>query len=171
MTGGQGCSGDSNPNFTHPHCPGMSDDEYRTEFSMFSIIASPLIVATDVRNMTDIMKDILLNDEVIAINQVNDFPAGDIVSNLTVNCDMNVSNACQVWSRQVASNSYGIVLYNSGEQSYDITVEFTQIDASWENKDIELRDLWKHQTMGYWVDKYTNNIPPHSVQFLKATQQ
>ncbi len=25
MTGGQGCSGDKNPNVTHPHCPGIKN--------------------------------------------------------------------------------------------------------------------------------------------------
>ena len=40
------------------HCPGQTDAEYRTEFSMWSIAASSLIVATDIRNMTDIMKEV-----------------------------------------------------------------------------------------------------------------
>ena len=43
--------------------------EYRTEFSLWSLGASSLIVATDVRNMTDIMKEVLLNTEIIAVNQ------------------------------------------------------------------------------------------------------
>lgn len=51
------------------HCPEQTDTEYRTEFSLWSLGASSLIVATDVRNMTDIMKEVLLNAEVIAVNQ------------------------------------------------------------------------------------------------------
>ena len=53
-TGGQGCS-DDKPLI---HCPGQTDTEYRTEFSMWCIIGSSLIVATDIRNMTDIMKEV-----------------------------------------------------------------------------------------------------------------
>ena len=53
-TGGQGCS-DYKP---LEHCPGQTDVEYRTEFSMWCIIGSSLIVATDIRNMTDIMKEV-----------------------------------------------------------------------------------------------------------------
>ena len=52
--GGQGCS-DDKPLI---HCPGQTDTEYRTEFSMWCIIGSSLIVATDIRNMTDIMKEV-----------------------------------------------------------------------------------------------------------------
>lgn len=40
------------------HCPGQTDAEYRTEFSIWSITASNLLVATDIRNMTDIMKEV-----------------------------------------------------------------------------------------------------------------
>eukprot|EP01084_Bolivina_argentea_P069793 126930_1 len=172
MTGGQGCKGDSNANYTHDHCPGMSDIEYMTEFSMWAIIASPLIVATDVRNMTDIMNKVLLNGEIIGVNQVNNYPAGDMLKNMTTNCDKNVSKACQVWMRQIESNSVAIVLYNSGDEEHNITVHLNEIPKmKWSGKDIELRDLWEHKVMGYWVNKYTNTIPAHGVQFLTATQQ
>ena len=36
----------------------MTDTEYRTEFAMWCIMGSSLIVATDIRNMTDIMKEV-----------------------------------------------------------------------------------------------------------------
>ena len=54
MTGGQGCE----DNAPLKHCPGMTDTEYRTEFAMWCIMGSSLIVATDIRNMTDIMKEV-----------------------------------------------------------------------------------------------------------------
>ena len=75
MTGGAGCD-----DFSMSHCPGQTDIEYKTEFSIWcdlssvlivqctllsmycrSITASPLLVSTDIRNMTSIMKEILLN--------------------------------------------------------------------------------------------------------------
>ena len=54
MTGGQGCA-DNTPMI---HCPGMTDTEYITEFTMWCIMGSSLIVSTDIRNMTDIMKKV-----------------------------------------------------------------------------------------------------------------
>ena len=65
MTGGQGCQdqgtgGSSDKghwNWTTPkHCPGMTDAEYRTEASMYAVVASPMMVGTDIRLMTPIMK-------------------------------------------------------------------------------------------------------------------
>ena len=53
-TGGEGCA-DNKP---FEHCPGQTDTEYHTEFSMWCIMGSSLLVATDIRNMTDIMKEV-----------------------------------------------------------------------------------------------------------------
>lgn len=54
-TGGEGCSDDR----PLEHCPGQTDTEYITEFIMWCMMGSPLIVATDIRNMTDIMKKVI----------------------------------------------------------------------------------------------------------------
>lgn len=61
---GQGCPGQLEAG---AHCPGQTDDEYRTEFTMWSIVASPIIVATNIMNMTDIMQEILLNRDMINV--------------------------------------------------------------------------------------------------------
>merc|ERR1719453_2983425 len=87
MTGGQGCedqgtggSGESGiRNWTVPkHCPGHSDDEYRSEASFYVIVSSPMMVGTDIRLMTPIMKELLLNEEAIAINQDYEAIPGDV---------------------------------------------------------------------------------------------
>jgi len=76
MTGGAGCN-----NFeAGDHCAGQTDAEYRTQFSVYAIAASPLIIGTDIRNMTQIMKDALLNKELLAVNQDFEARAGDLVA-------------------------------------------------------------------------------------------
>ena len=48
---------------------GMTTTEYRAHFSLWSILAAPLMAGNDVRNMTPEIRDILTNKEVIAVNQ------------------------------------------------------------------------------------------------------
>ena len=72
MTGGEGCSSTSLP----WHCPGMTNDEYHSEFALWSIYQSPLIVSTAVSNMTSIMTELLLNKKILAIHQDTSYPAG-----------------------------------------------------------------------------------------------
>lgn len=47
----------------------MSEDEYRTHMSLWSLLASPLLAGNDVRSMSASTKSILLNKDVIAIDQ------------------------------------------------------------------------------------------------------
>eukprot|EP01083_Nonionella_stella_P217300 780266_1 len=149
MTGGQGCKGDSNPNVTHPHCAGMSDTEYRSEYTMWTIISSSLLVATDVRNMTDIMKDILLNKEVIAVNQENKYDAGNIISSQT-------KGDTQVWAKQVGDKSSAIVLYNIGSSQSDIEVDFKSVpNMGWSSDStLDVRDLWTQKDIGSFTGSY-----------------
>lgn len=88
MTGGAGC----NHFKAGEHCPGQTDAEYRTQFSVYVIAASPLIIGTDIRNMTQIMKDAFLNSELLAVNQDYKAPAGDLVGTYT--CPTAATGAC-----------------------------------------------------------------------------
>ena len=92
---------------------------------------------------------------------------------MTVDCDKNISNACQVWSRQIEKNAVAVVLYNAGDDSHNITVLFNQIPyINWNNTvNLQLRDLWQHKDLGSYSNKYTTEIQPHGVQFITLTQQ
>jgi alpha-galactosidase len=72
MTGGQGCAGEQPKTLGAKggHCPGQTDNEYKAVFSIYCVVGSPLIVATDITNLTQVMKEKLLNTELIAVDQV-----------------------------------------------------------------------------------------------------
>eukprot|EP01084_Bolivina_argentea_P085470 154465_1 len=174
ITGGQGCKGDKNPNVTHAHCPGQTDMEYMTAFSIWAISNSPLIIASDVRNMTDIMKRVLLNKDILEVNQNTQYYAGNMVT--AVNCENNKAWAadCEVWAKKLSETSAAIVLYNGGNISaHDVTVEFVSIpQMGWTSETVvELKDLWEHEVVGNYTGKYTSSVPVHGVQFLTATYQ
>lgn len=98
------------------HCPDQTDEEYRTEFVLWSLTQSPLIVDTDVRNMTTIMKQALLNEELIAIHQSTVTPPGSLMSTSQDSCDR-----CHVWGRQLDLNGtdWMIALVNKGRTRLD----------------------------------------------------
>ena len=51
--------------------------------SLWAIMNAPLIVATEIRNMTAQKASILLNSEVIAVNQDTLARAGDMIANVS----------------------------------------------------------------------------------------
>ena len=65
-TGGESCDVNATPGVL---CPKQTLEEYRTEFTMWSMASAPLLVSTDVRKLTAIQREVLLNREVIAIDQ------------------------------------------------------------------------------------------------------
>uniref|UniRef100_A0A453KJ84 Alpha-galactosidase n=1 Tax=Aegilops tauschii subsp. strangulata TaxID=200361 RepID=A0A453KJ84_AEGTS len=48
---------------------GMTIEEYRSHFSIWALVKAPLILGCDVSSMTPETKDIISNQNVIAVNQ------------------------------------------------------------------------------------------------------
>lgn len=163
MTGGQGCNNDTSV------CPGQTWEEYRTEFSMWCLLDSPLLVATDIRPefMTAQKKAILFNNEVIAVNQDRLGKQGKRVG--TVNCPGDNTGAltCQIWSKPLADGTFAIVLYNIGQLSHSITVDFSLVGF----RSAQLRDLWAHKDLGLFTNSFTATVPSHGVVMVKASKQ
>jgi len=146
MTGGPGC--DVNASW---HCPRSSDDEYRTAFATWAIAASPLIVATDIRNMTAVMKQCLLNQEAIFINQDHTMPAGKLVGKWR--CSGDDRNACAVMSRPLSDGTHAALLSNlKDDKTHNITVPFEWLswggggaigkDTRAEVRNVLLQEAW-----------------------------
>ena len=70
---GEGCVHDGGKKPPDPmkptHCPGQTDEEYRTEAATYAISASPMMIGTDIRLMTEVMNFTILNPELIGISQ------------------------------------------------------------------------------------------------------
>ena len=74
---------------------GMTYDEYKTHFSLWSIAKAPLLIRCDVTKMTDETLSILKNTEVIAVNQDPLGVQGKIVA-FTPSHTPNASNSVMV---------------------------------------------------------------------------
>jgi alpha-galactosidase len=159
MTGGAGC--DQTNEF---HCPGQSDTEYKTEFSIWSITAASMLVATDIRNMTSIMQEILLNEEVLAVNQDKMRVAGGRVG--FHDCSEG-KQFCQIWAKPLEGGSKAVVLYNSGKEDHDIVLDFGLL--GWEGKTVKIRDLWAHKDLGSFTGEFQAKVVSHGSTMLNLT--
>ena len=139
---------------------GMTDTEYRTHFSLWAIMAAPLIAGNDLRNMTQATKNILMNTEVIAVNQDPDGIQATKVS--------DIGNQEILW-KPLHDGSRAVVLLNRGSSSANITVNWSQIGLLSGNGLV--RDLWAHADVGTFLNSYMANVPSHGVVMLKITGQ
>jgi len=173
MTGGPGC----NVNETL-HCPRSTDTEYRTAFASWVIAASPLIVATDIRNMTAVMKECLLNEEAIAINQDADMPAGKLVGHWK--CEGEDKTLCAVMGRPLSDGSFAGLLSNlNDDHAHNITIPFLWLQRNTVHGRAPLtadttatvRDVLNKKDLGTFTGEFTAHLDKHESVLLRITPQ
>jgi alpha-galactosidase len=142
---------------------GMSVDEYRAHFSLWAIMAAPLIAGNDLRSMTPATLDILTNPDVIAVDQDALGIQGRPVS---------VSTTLEVWSKTLAQPSaLAVALLNRTETAADITVTWSMLGLP-PSGSARVRDLWARQDLGSFSGQYTAaRVPPHGVAMLKIAAE
>lgn len=162
-TGGQGCgSKEMAEPRPRTHCPGQTDVEYRTEMTMWVIAASPLLVSTDIRAMTPIMKELLLNAEVIAVHQDQLGKAGDRVLS-AAGCAM-----CEVWARPLSGGALAVALYNAGDTRATMSISVSELFKGLVSR-CHVRDLWQGKDLGM-LHRLNASVASHGVQLLKLQQ-
>jgi alpha-galactosidase len=137
---------------------GMTIPEYRAHFSLWALLAAPLIAGNDVRNMTPDIKEILTNKEVIAIDQDALGSPGQRVRK---------DGDFEVWARRIQDGGRAVILFNRSQASADITVNWEVLGYP-SHISAKIRDLWQHKDVGSATGKYTANVGGHSVVMLRV---
>jgi len=132
---------------------GMTDTEYRAHFSLWALLAAPLIAGNDLRNMRPEIHDILTNKEVIAIDQDELGREGERVAK---NGDL------EVWARQLKDGSRAVILLNRGSAEQEITANWLDLGYP-AGVSASVRDLWQHKNLGKFTGKFSAPVPSHGV--------
>jgi alpha-galactosidase len=135
---------------------GMSEDEYRTHMSLWSILAAPLLAGNDLREMTQGVKDILLNREVIAIDQDPIGHQGHRVSQ---------SGDQEIWERDLADGAKAIAAFNRGGDATRLSFKWADFGIK---RGAKARDLWAHAEVKVDGEGYAATIPSHGVVLLRV---
>lgn len=86
---------------------GLSLDQSRSQFSIWSILAAPLLLSSDLRTLTPQQKEILLNKHVIAVNQDE---LGKLGKRVITSDDKKI----EVWTKELSGGSYAISYLHRG---------------------------------------------------------
>ena len=132
---------------------GMTDMEYRSHFSLWSILAAPLIAGNDVRNMRPEIQDILTNKEVIAVDQDSLGREGERVGK---------NGNLEVWAKQLKDGSRAVVLFNRGGTEERITAAWDALGYP-DHLAASVRDLWQHKDLGKFTGKFSSSVASHGV--------
>ena len=136
----------------------LTYEENKAHFSLWSILAAPLMLGNDVRDMTPEVHEILTNEEVIAVNQD---PLGRQGRKVRDDGDL------EVWSKELADGSRAVVLFNRSADEADIAFSWPEIGLP-EYLSLKVRDLWQHEDAGTFDGSHSARVPSHGVVMLSV---
>lgn len=137
---------------------GMDRNEYRTHMGLWALLAAPLLAGNDLRTMTAETKDLLTNQEIIAVDQDAKGAQGHRVWQ---------EGPLEIWVKPLADRSQAVGMFNRTEAAITMILDFQSIGAPAKAR---LRDLWEHRDLGVVERSYTAEVPKHGVVMLRVSE-
>ncbi|WP_285103765.1 NPCBM/NEW2 domain-containing protein [Promicromonospora sp. MEB111] len=136
---------------------GMSTEEFRTQMSLWAVSAAPLLIGSDPRTLDQESLDILLDDDVLAIDQDPLVVQGTRVG---------AAGTTETWARPLADGSVAVVLLNRGDRPAEVATTA---------RDLDLRGR-SFAVLDTWTDARTQSagtvraaVPAHGAALLRVT--
>ena len=133
----------------------LTPDEQYTHISLWTLLASNMLIGCDIAQMDDFTVSLLCNHEVNAVNQ-------DILGKQAQRVVLDGS--IQIWSRPLSDGSYAVGIFNVGPS--DARVDFKKYFKEMGIGSLQsVRDLWRQKDLSTTDVNYF--IPTHGVKYLK----
>jgi len=150
---------------------GMAPGEDRAHFSLWCLMAAPLIAGNDVRAMDKGTAEILFNREVIAIDQDSLGFQGYRHS---------ADDSLEVWVKPLVKDNWAVCFLNRSAKNRSLDFDWTKntiadefsdrkIDP--EGKQYALRDLWGKRNLGTTRRPLRAEVASHDVLLLMLTKR
>ncbi len=121
----------NDPDYLGPD-QGMSAAQFRTQFSMWAMLAAPLMISEDLISMSSATQTTVTNREAIAIDQD---PAGQQARLLSSN------GSGEVWVKPLANGTRAVALLNRSSKTLEITTSAAEVGMPAANA-YQLRNVW-----------------------------
>lgn len=145
---------------------GCTDTEYKTHFSAWAMLNSPLMIGCDIREMSEETKAILTNRDIIAINQD---PAGRQPYLISGNPHSDDYSQMQTWAKHLEGGDIAIGMFNMSDHAQapwfglsDLGLDHTAGRA------LEITDLWTGEVLGTFYDIFRTRVEPHDCKMLRC---
>jgi alpha-galactosidase len=136
---------------------GMTDTEYRSHFALWSIMAAPLLIGSDVRKATPATLEILTNKEIIAVDQDALGVQGKELRN---------AGGLHVIVKPLSNGDRAVVLFNENDAAATISTSASEIGLE-NDVAYKIRDLWSHTTKET-AGAITASVPAHGSAIFRV---
>ena len=134
--------------------PGLTDDESRTHFGLWALLAAPLIAGNDLLYMTAQTRETLLNREVIAIDQDALGKQARLVFQ---------DNGLEIWMRPLSGSRATVGFLNTTEKHIARRIEWASAGLQ---SPATARDVWNHRDLAIDASALQLSLPAHSMLML-----
>jgi alpha-galactosidase len=138
---------------------GLTDTESRSHFSLWCMLAAPLMAGNDVRKMTPEIKAILTDRDVIAIDQDPLGKQGRRVS---------AEDGREIWVKELSDNAKAVCILNTTEEPMPVKLDWKAVEPV-DGKKYAIRDLWAKKDLGTTDTGFETTLEPHAVALLRLS--
>ncbi|MEU6281983.1 NEW3 domain-containing protein [Streptomyces sp. NPDC047028] len=135
----------------------LTGDEIRSQMSLWSVMAAPLISSTDLTKASPDALSVLGNEDVIAVDQDAKGIQGRIVGH---------GDGYDVLSKPLANGDRAVALFNSSDEARTITTTATEAGLP-AGTSYLLKDLWSKKTT-QTTGTIAANLPPHATALYRV---
>ncbi|WP_435852601.1 glycoside hydrolase family 27 protein [Streptomyces sparsogenes] len=138
---------------------GMTATEYRTHFSLWAMMAAPLLIGSDIRNATATTTSILKNTDLIAVDQDTLGKQATIVSS---------SGGKVVYAKQLANGDRAVALLNENSSSATVSTTASAVGLGGSSS-YRLKNLWSKATTTT-TGSISASVPAHGTVVFRVSR-
>jgi alpha-galactosidase len=132
---------------------GLSYEERQSITTLWAMANAPMYLGGDLTTLDSFGKQILSNDEVLAVNQ-SGHPATEALAGDT-----------PVWISDLGNGSYYVALFNLNAFPSRVVVPWSSLGFA---NAARVRDLWNHIDLGRYDRGFSTTLLGHGVRLLKV---
>ncbi len=141
--------------FGSDHPTYLTPNEQYTHVSLWAMFGSPLLIGCDLTTMDAFTRNLLVNDEVIAVSQDRLGKAGRRIRH---------TDAESVWVRPLTGKFTAVALVNRSPFTREIKLPLADVGL---NGECWVKDLWTQKCEGKHSGFYVATIPAHATKLVK----
>lgn len=145
---------------------GCNDIEYKTHFSLWSMMGSPLMIGCDVRKANQATKDILLNPELLAINQ-----DAEARGAYRIKPEPQWFHTDDVFMlvKVLTDGDLAIGFFNLSDSQRELSLQFWDMGLPYAaGYALSLYDCWEHKELGIFRERYAPVVGAHDCLVVRA---
>jgi len=150
----------NDPDMLEVGTEGLTFGESRAHFSLWCIVAAPLIAGNDVRHMEPVYRDMLTNKDVVAIDQ-------DALGKQGFRALADPGKNIEIWVRELSNGEWAVCVLNTSSTAADLKVEWSRL---WTIQGkFTVHDVWANQPAGDTGKPLTARVDSHDVLLFRLT--